>query len=128
MIELQPSSGCDTESPSDSFADELIECLKKAADGGLSPAGAMELLARLMAQVPGASKETMDKIKTMDKLINTARAMMETKLKNDEVDEIMRRIDELEARVSDHGNATVDEQESPVELWERRGNDRTPRS
>jgi hypothetical protein len=41
----------------------------------------------------------MDKIKLMDKLINSARHMIETKLKTDDLPAIMKRLDEMEAQI-----------------------------
>lgn len=105
------------------FDPELVEKMRIMATSGLNPSSALDLLARLIAEVPSASKETMDRIKTMDKLINTARSMMETKLKNEEAAAITLRLDELELlvrrMVSDHSDLTG----PSVEVWNERQQD-----
>jgi hypothetical protein len=89
-----PAAGADnaTELP----AAESVEL--KAPDC-LTAASALALITRLIAEVPGATAEKLDRIKLVDKLINTARAMMETRLKTEEAAAISARIDELENRI-----------------------------
>jgi hypothetical protein len=77
----------------------LTEQMRDIITAGLTPSSALDLLMRLIAEVPVASKESMEHIKMLDKLINTARAMMETKLKTEEAAAIAARIDELECQL-----------------------------
>ena len=88
------------EAPDAQRLDEtLIKQIKTLALGGLSPQTALNILAELLAAAPRADKEDLDRLKTMDKLLNTARAMMETKVKLEEVQEISLRLDEIERRI-----------------------------
>ncbi len=82
-----------------SFAPRFIRAMRSIAASGLTPTSALDLLARLIAEVPASSKEGIEQIKMVDKLLNTARAMMETRLKNEEAAEIASRMDEMEARL-----------------------------
>ena len=88
-----------------SFDTELLERVSGIALSGISAASALDLMSQLLANVPDANKGEMDKIKLMDKLINSARHMIETKLKTDDLPAIMKRLDEMEAQ--------IDRQESP---------------
>lgn len=94
---------------SDIRADELLKL-------GLSPAAALELLGHLIVATVSASKETMERIKTMDKLINTARAVLDTKLKTEEAAAITARLDELEARL-DALSRDQGREEAQEEVW-----------
>jgi hypothetical protein len=85
--------------PMASFAPSLAEHMREIITAGLTPSSALGLLMRLIAEVPAASKDSMDQIKMLDKLINTARAMMETRLKTEEAAAIAARIDQLECHV-----------------------------
>jgi len=71
--------------------------IRELAAAGLTPSSALALITQLIGEAPEASKETMDRIKMVDKLLNTARAMMETRLKNEEAAAIAARLDEMEA-------------------------------
>lgn len=88
-----------------------------AASLVLTPGSALELLTRLIAEIPTASKETMDRLKLLDKLLNTARAMMETRLKTEEVSEVAARIDELELRIERMVAAGAPDSWRPKEVW-----------
>lgn len=85
--------------PKSEFDPSLARQMREIGSAGLNPSSALDLVMRLIAEVPAASKESMDQIKMLDKLINTARAMMETKLKTEEAAIISARIDELERRL-----------------------------
>ena len=101
------------------FDPDLVAAMRALIASGLNPSSALDLLARLIAEVPVASKEAMDRIKTADKLINTARAMMETRLKNEETAAIGQRLDALEQLVrrvaTEHSSVTV----RPLEVWDK---------
>jgi hypothetical protein len=77
----------------------LVKQIKTLLFQGLSPPTALSILAELLAAAPRADKEDLDRLKTMDKLLNTARAMMETRVKLEEVQEISQRLDEIERRI-----------------------------
>ncbi len=78
------------------FDPSFLLQIRGLATAGLTPSSALALITQLIAETPEASKETMDRIKMVDKLLNTARAMMETRLKNEEAAAIAARLDEME--------------------------------
>jgi hypothetical protein len=81
---------------------EGFACLDRIASleaEGLSPSSALALLAGLIAELPDASKEKIERIKTMDKLMNTARALMETRLKTEDADRLFARVEAVERRM-----------------------------
>jgi hypothetical protein len=96
-----------------SFAHRMREILAT----GLTPASALELLTKLIAEVPSLSKGSIDQIKVLDKLINTARAMMETKLKSDEAAAIAARLDDLEERIDEQMLRESGSSEPLREVW-----------
>jgi hypothetical protein len=97
---------------------ELQAYADAMTSSGLNASVAMGFLSRLIAKVPRASKEGMERIKMMDKLLNTARAMMETKLKNEETTAINRRLDELEEWIDNiSSNPPVRSSTPTEELW-----------
>ena len=99
------------------FDTELLERVSGIALSGISAASALDLMSQLLANVPDANKGAMDKIKLMDKLINSARHMIETKLKTDDLPAIMKRLDEMEAQ--------IDRQESSsMHSWKNSNYDR----
>lgn|GEM_PF-1287589 len=103
-IDSPPRPSRKTRSPAASGAEEVTEShAPESADlkapECLTAASALALISRLIGEVSAASPEKLDRIKLMDKLINTARAMMETRLKTEEAAAISARIDELENRI-----------------------------
>jgi hypothetical protein len=78
------------------FDPSFLLQIRELASAGLTPSSALALITQLIAETPEASKETMDRIKMVDKLLNTARAMMETRLKDEEATAIAARLDEME--------------------------------
>jgi len=94
----EKSRPCTAES---GFDPDFISRMHEIAATGLNPSSALELIIRLIAEVPAASKESMEQIKMLDKLLNTARGMMETKLKNEEAVELAGRLETLETRLAD---------------------------
>ncbi len=91
--------------------------MRSIVGSGLTPSSALDLLARLIAEVPASSKEGIEQIKMMDKLLNTARAMMETRLKNEEAAEFAGRIDEMETRLQRLAAEKLLENKRPAEVW-----------
>ena len=91
----------ETPEAEDSFDVAFLAELRQGLAAGLTPSSAVDLIARLLAEAPAASKEELERIKVLDKLLNTARAMMESRLKMDEAAAISARLDELEARIED---------------------------
>jgi hypothetical protein len=77
----------------------LLARLREEVASGLTPSGAVDLVTQIMAEVPAASKEGLDQIKMLDKLLNTARALMESRFKTEEAATISNRLDELEAQI-----------------------------
>jgi len=92
-----PDRGCD-----DSVSClQLQERLQEITSDGLTPASALDLISLLIQEMPSASKETIERTKMLDKLLNTARALMETRLKTQEAVELAGRLRELEVRVEE---------------------------
>lgn len=85
--------------PSAPFGPDLLGRMREISVSGLDPSSVLDLLARLISEAPSASKAAMDKIKMIDSLVKTARAMMETKLKHDDAAAIMKRLDEIETQM-----------------------------
>jgi hypothetical protein len=92
--------------------------MRSIAGTVLNPSSALDLLGRLIAEVPSASKETLDRIKTMDRLINTARSMMDTKLKNEEAAAIVQRLNEMEREMDRIAAETAGPGRS-IEIWNK---------
>ncbi|MEJ2717921.1 MAG: hypothetical protein P8182_12395 [Deltaproteobacteria bacterium] len=105
--------------PASPFDAGLLENMRKIAGSGLNPSSALDLLGRLIAEIPSASKETLDRIKTMDKLINTARSMMDTKLKNEEAAAITQRLNEIELEMDRIAARSAGPGPSD-EIWDKR--------
>lgn len=110
--------GEEQESP---FDPEIEEYAVRAAESGLDVNSALYLIGKLNAHVPAASKESLEKIRLMDKLLNSGRYMIETKLKNDELQRLRRRIDSLETALQEALNRQTPKQgafEDPTEADE----------
>jgi hypothetical protein len=101
----------------DSFDPDFIRGMREIAASGLNPSSALDLIVRLIAEVPAASREAMDRIKMLDKLLNTARAMMETRLKNEDAAEIAARLDQMEMRMQELLNKESEAESRPLEVW-----------
>lgn len=116
MADPVPASASETVAvPKNEFDPSLARQMREIESAGLNPSSALDLVMRLIAEVPAASKESMDQIKMLDKLINTARAMMETKLKTEEAAIISARIDELERRLETLKAPVPDSTADPTE-------------
>jgi hypothetical protein len=119
-IEGPTKPATDTETQ---FDPSFLLQIKGLAAAGLTPSSALALITQLIAETPEASKETMDRIKMVDKLLNTARAMMETRLKNEEAAAIAARLDEMEILIEKLAAEKVVEPMTVGETWDDREND-----
>ncbi len=99
------------------FDPSYLARIRDLATSGLNPSSALALITQLIAETPEASKEAMDRIKMVDKLLNTARAMMETRLKNEEAAAIAARLDEMETLM---GKLAIQKAGEPIECREIR--------
>jgi hypothetical protein len=108
----QTDAGCKT-----FFDPDLLTAMKEIVSSGLTPSSALDLLTRLIAEVPATSKEDMEQIKLIDKLLNTARAIMETRLKNEEAAEIASKLEEMEIRLERLVAEKVLDSKRPEEVW-----------
>lgn len=115
--ELAESNGTEFEPL---FDPELAERIRGFSLGDLTPSTALELIARLIGAVPTSQKEGLEQIKLMDKLLNTARAMMETRLKNDEAAAIAARLDEMESWIKRLAEEKKGDTKKPREIWNGR--------
>jgi hypothetical protein len=102
------------------FDPNLLNKMQDLAAAGLTPTCALELIKLLIEEVPSASKEGMERLKMLDKLINTARAMMETRLKTQEAAEIAARLDEIELRIEALATQGPAPSPAPSEIWNAR--------
>jgi hypothetical protein len=105
------------------FDPSFLFQIREIAAAGLTSSSALALITQLIAETPEASKETMDRIKMVDKLLNTARAMMETRLKNEEAAAIAARLDEMEILVETLVAQKVAEPTKVGEIWDDHEND-----
>lgn len=87
---------------------------------GLTPSLALDLLTHLIGEIPTASKADMDRLKMLDKFLNTARAMMETRLKTEEAAAIAARLDEMERRMAAMAAEKLAAGERAQEVWDDR--------
>ena len=105
------------------FDPSFLLQIRGLAAAGLTPSSALALITQLIAETPEASKETMDRIKMVDKLLNTARAMMDTRLKNEEAAAIAARLDEMEILMERLATEKVAEPTKVGEIWDDHEND-----
>lgn len=87
------------ESESDSFSEQLEAELRMLGAGGLNPPSALRFLTRLIVESASADKNRIEKLKMMDKLLNTGRALMETGIRHEETAMILGRLQQLETRL-----------------------------
>jgi hypothetical protein len=99
------------------FDPDVRDRMRSLAALGLTPASALELLTHLIGQVPGAKKDTLDRLKLLDKFLNTARGMMETRLKTEEAVALAARLDEIEARMALLQGAAHSSSPEMREVW-----------
>ena len=84
------------ENMSDVYSDELERILAGLCAGGLTADGALRVVAMLIAEAPDASRQKIDQLKIMDKLINTSRGLMETRMKTGEAEALAQKLETLE--------------------------------
>lgn len=87
------------EKESDSFSEQLEAELRMLGAGGLNPPSALRFLTRLIIETASADKNRIERLKMMDKLLNTGRALMETGIRHEETAMILGRLQQLEARL-----------------------------
>ena len=83
----------------DAFSAKLQSELRRLSSSGLNPSSALRLLTHLVIESASADKNRIEKLKMMDKLLNTGRALMETGIKHEETALILGRLEQLEARL-----------------------------
>lgn len=83
----------------DTISEKLQSELRRLASSGLNPSSALRLLTHLVIESASADKNRIEKLKMMDKLLNTGRALMETGIKHEETALILGRLEQLEARL-----------------------------
>jgi uncharacterized protein Yka (UPF0111/DUF47 family) len=96
---LSPSTHEGLSDAASHISAELSGQVEKIAAYGITPSSALDLIARLIAEAPTAAQDRMELIKITDTLVKTARSMMETKLKHDDAEAIMNRLDDIEAQI-----------------------------
>jgi hypothetical protein len=102
------------------FDPSFLSKIRELAASGLTPSSALALIIQLIAEIPKASKEAMDRIKMMDKLLNSSRAMMETRLKNEEAAAIAARLDEMELLIEKLAMQKAAQPGTKEEIWDNR--------
>lgn len=118
--DLDPVSDGMTSNDTGSFDTAFAARIREIVQSDLTPSSGLELLAQLISEVPAASKETMEQIKILDKLLNTARGMMETRLKNEEAATIAGKLNQLEAWLKRIAAQRMADQKRPREVWNDR--------
>jgi hypothetical protein len=103
-----------------SFDPAFAQRIRDIVRSELTPSSALELLAALISEVPAASRATMEQIKMLDKLLNTTRGMMETRLKNEEAAAISSKLNQLESWMRKLAIQRMAEQKTPREVWNDR--------
>jgi hypothetical protein len=99
------------------FGPDLMHRMHEVSAQGLTPSRALELLSLLIPAVASASKEDIDRFKMLDKFMNTARAIMETRLKTEEALLIAAKLDEMESRLENLMALKRVPDPKPVEVW-----------
>ena len=84
------------ENMSDVYSDELERTLAGLCAGGLTADAALRVVAMLIAEAPDASRQKIDQLKIMDKLINTSRGLMETRMKTGAAEALAQKLETLE--------------------------------
>lgn len=102
------------------FDPDSIRRMRDLIGLGLTPSSALDLLIHLIGEIPTASKVDMDRLKMLDKFLNTARAMMETRLKTEEAAAIAARLDEMETRMTALAAEKAAGGDRAVEVWNDR--------
>jgi hypothetical protein len=87
------------DAPGAVFEPGLVAKINEIVRVGANASAALELIIHLAAELITAADPPLDRIKLIDKLINTARALIETRLKDEEAAGLAGRLDQLEERM-----------------------------
>jgi hypothetical protein len=87
------------DTPGAVFEPGLVAKINEIVRVGANASAALELIIHLAAELITATDPPLDRIKLIDKLINTARALIETRLKDEEAAGLAGRLDQLEERM-----------------------------
>lgn len=100
----------------EAYDDALIESLNSLSSSShaLTADAALRVTALLIAEAPDASRQKIDQLKIMDKLLNTSRALMETRLKTGDAESLSKKLVELERELAELAN-----QKGPKKKMER---------
>ncbi|MGC8603628.1 MAG: hypothetical protein ACP5VS_08080 [Desulfomonilaceae bacterium] len=88
----------------EAFNEDLIRSLAGLSCNGITADAALRAAALLIAEAPDASRQKIDQLKIMDKLLNTSRALIETRLKTGEAESLQKKLEELERELSELAN------------------------
>ena len=95
LVDVEQTGSTDA----DAFSAKLQSELRRLASTGLNPTSALRLLTHLVIESASSDKTRIEKLKMMDKLLNTSRALMETGIKHEETAIILGRLEQLEERL-----------------------------
>lgn len=113
-----------TDLPESGFDPDALRRMRDMIALGLTPSSALDLVTHLIGAIPTASKDDMDRLKMLDKFLNTARAMMETRLKTEEAAALASRLEEMERRLSALVADKIAAGARAEEVWDDRDSDR----
>lgn len=88
----------------EAYNGDLIQSLTGLSTHGLTADAALRVTALLIAEAPDASRQKIDQLKIMDKLLNTSRALMETRLKTGDAESLSKKLAELERELAELAN------------------------
>ena len=88
------------ETVNEAYSDELSQALASLGSYGLTADAALRVVAMLIAEAPEASRQKIDQLKIMDKLINTSRGLMETRMKTGEAEALAQKLESLELELA----------------------------
>jgi hypothetical protein len=91
------------DTPEAVFDPGLVAKINEIVRVGANASAALELIIHLAAELITATDPPLDRIKLIDKLINTARALIETRIKDEESAGLAARLDQLEERMDKLG-------------------------
>ncbi len=123
-FKMPPEAGLTSRVPESGFDPDSVCRMRDMIALGLTPSSALDLLTHLIGEIPTASKENMDRLKMLDKFLNTARAMIETRLKTEEAAAIAARLDEMENRLAALVADRPAAGDRAVEVWDDRSDTR----
>ena len=119
-FKIRPEAELTTPVAESGFDPDSVRRMRDLIALGLTPSSALDLLTHLIGEIPTATKENMDRLKMLDKFLNTARAMIETRLKTEEAAAIAARLDEMESRLAALAADRMASGDRAVEVWDGR--------